>query len=58
MKKIKVIIATHKKYEMPSDKLYLPLHVGAEGKDKIGYCLDNKIDIMIIIGMLNGLVIT
>jgi len=42
MKKIKVIIATHKKYDMPKDKLYLPIHVGAEGKDKIGYKTDNK----------------
>ena len=32
MKNIKIIIATHKKYQMPSDDLYLPLHVGAEGK--------------------------
>ena len=42
MKKIKVIVATHKKYEMPSDKMYLPLHVGAEGKEKIGYKTDDK----------------
>ena len=42
MKKIKVIVATHKKYDMPKDKLYLPLHVGAEGKDDIGYEKDNK----------------
>ena len=41
MKKIKVIIAAHKKYEMPKDELYLPLHVGAEGKDDIGYIKDN-----------------
>ena len=38
---IKVIIATHKKYRMPEDKLYLPLHVGAEGKtDEEGNPLD------------------
>ena len=42
MKKIKIIVATHKKYDMPKDKLYLPLHVGAEGKDDIGYEKDNK----------------
>lgn len=41
MKKINIIIATHKKYDMPSDKLYLPVHVGAEGKDDLGYCKDN-----------------
>ena len=41
MDKITVIIAAHKKYQMPKDKLYLPLHVGAEGKDDIGYQKDN-----------------
>ena len=41
MKDIKIIVATHKKYEMPNDKMYLPLHVGAEGKkDKEGNPLD------------------
>lgn len=44
MKKIKVIVATHKKYEMPKDKMYMPLHVGAEGKKKIGYNKDNTGD--------------
>ena len=41
MKDIKVIIATHKKYQMPKDKLYLPVHVGADGKETIGYQKDN-----------------
>ena len=41
MKDIKVVIATHKKYEMPTDEMYVPLHVGAEGKDDIGYIKDN-----------------
>ena len=27
--RIKVIVATHKEYPMPSDGLYMPLHVGA-----------------------------
>lgn len=41
MEKVTIIIATHKKYQMPSDKCYLPLHVGAEGKkDKDGNPLD------------------
>ncbi len=44
MKNIKVIIATHKKYNMPNDKLYMPLHVGAEGKEDIGYEKDNAKD--------------
>lgn len=25
---IKIIVATHKKYWMPSDDIYLPVHVG------------------------------
>lgn len=29
---INIIIATHKKYQMPADSMYIPLHVGAEGK--------------------------
>ena len=42
-KKVEVVIATHKKYEMPTDDLYLPIHVGAElNKDKdLGYQKDN-----------------
>lgn len=38
---IKVIVAAHKKYRMPVDQMYIPLHVGAEGKkDRNGYPLD------------------
>lgn len=44
----KVIIATHKEYQMPNDILYLPLFVGAEGKEDdngneidFGYVKDN-----------------
>lgn len=44
MKNIKVIVATHKKYQMPSDKLYLPVQVGAEGKTDLGYTKDNTGD--------------
>nr|MBP3258863.1 DUF4422 domain-containing protein [Bacilli bacterium] len=44
MKDIKIIIATHKKYEMPKDNMYLPLHVGAEGKQALGYVKDNTGD--------------
>lgn len=29
---IKIVVATHMKYEMPEDKMYIPLHVGAAGK--------------------------
>lgn len=38
---IKIIIATHKKYRMPNIDIYLPVHVGAEKKEKIGYQGDN-----------------
>lgn len=44
MEKAKIIIATHKKYPMPSDEIYLPLHVGAEGKDPLPYQKDNNGD--------------
>ena len=38
---IKIIVATHKKYQMPSEDIYMPLHVGAEGKiDETGNPLD------------------
>ena len=39
--KVNVIIATHKKYAMPKYKSYLPVHVGKEGKDDIGFKGDN-----------------
>ncbi|MBQ8680485.1 MAG: DUF4422 domain-containing protein [Treponema sp.] len=39
---IKLLVATHKKYQMPSDSIYIPLHVGAEGKNPIeGFIPDN-----------------
>lgn len=41
---IKIIVAAHKKYEMPNDDMYFPIHVGAEGKDSIGYVGDNSGD--------------
>lgn len=41
MKNIKIIVATHKKYQMPEDSTYLPLHVGCEGKESISYTGDN-----------------
>lgn len=40
-KTVKIIVATHKKYQMPEDNMYLPLHVGAEGKKDLGYQKDN-----------------
>ncbi len=38
---IKIIVATHKKYWMPDDPMYLPIHVGAAGKESIGYQRDD-----------------
>lgn len=38
---IKIIVATHKQYQMPTDEIYMPIHVGAEGKEPIGYTGDN-----------------
>lgn len=44
MKDIKIIVAAHKKYKMPTDDIYLPVHVGAQGKESIGYVTDNTGD--------------
>ena len=44
MKSIKIIVATHKEYQMPEDDLYLPLHVGAYNKESIGYKRDDDGD--------------
>ena len=48
-KKVKILIATHKKYKMPEDSMYLPVHVGATGKYdehgnklELGYQKDNS----------------
>lgn len=41
---IKIIVAAHKKAEMPSDPCYLPLHVGKAGKESIGYTGDDTGD--------------
>ena len=38
---IKILVAAHKQYWMPEDSVYLPLHVGAEGKPDLGYTKDN-----------------
>lgn len=41
---IKILVATHKKYWMPKDDIYLPIHVGMEGKAYLGYIGDNTGD--------------
>ena len=45
---VKIVVATHKKYKIPSDAMYIPLYVGAEGKKDsdgneldLGYIKDN-----------------
>ena len=37
-----IIVATHKKYWMPDDPMYLPVQVGAAGKDSIGFQRDDE----------------
>lgn len=39
--KIKIYVATHKKFTAPKSKLYIPIHVGSEGKEDLGYLKDN-----------------
>lgn len=38
---VKIIVATHKPYWMPNDVLYMPVQVGAEGKESLGFTPDN-----------------
>ncbi len=42
MKDIKIIVATHKKYKMPSDEMYLPVQLGSFRQNKLGYQPDNS----------------
>lgn len=41
---IKIIVATHKPYRMPLYDMYIPLQVGAAGKEDIGYLRDDSGD--------------
>ena len=41
---IKIVIAVHKPYWIPQDRVYIPLHVGAEGKPDLGYTRENTGD--------------
>lgn len=47
---VKIIVATHKKYRMPADTMYIPLHVGADlamingSHEEVPYCKDNTGD--------------
>ena len=42
MKNVKIIVATHKKYKMPEDNIYIPLYVGSKGKESIGFERDDN----------------
>jgi len=44
MKDIKIYIAAHKKFVVPKDDVYIPLHVGAKGKESLGYQSDAEGD--------------
>lgn len=39
-----IFTMTHKKFIPPADKMYVPLHVGREGKEDLGYLADNTGD--------------
>lgn len=41
---IKILVATHKQYWMPEDKIYLPIHVGRVEKADLGYLGDDTGD--------------
>lgn len=41
-KKTVILVAAHKPFQMPADQMYLPVHVGAEGKDSIGFQRDDE----------------
>ncbi len=44
MNTIAIMVATHKKYRMPEDKIYIPLHVGAANEQDFGYTRDDTGD--------------
>ena len=41
---IKIIVAAHKRYRMPADPMYIPVHVGKNGKEGMGYVGDDTGD--------------
>lgn len=42
MEKYQIIIASHLKCDVPQDVIYVPLQVGAEGKEPFGFRQDNQ----------------
>lgn len=58
-KSIAVFTATHVKFDPPANPIYVPLHVGREGKEDLGYIGDNSgvhiSDLNWLYGELTGL---
>jgi len=58
-KNIIVFAATHVKFDPPANPVYVPLHVGREGKEDLGYVSDNIgihiSDLNYLFGELTGL---
>ncbi|MBQ1547766.1 MAG: DUF4422 domain-containing protein [Lachnospiraceae bacterium] len=55
----KIYVCTHKKFDPPTDPMYVPIQVGAEGKEDLGYVPDNTgeniSDLNWLFGELTGL---
>ena len=43
-----MIVATHKKYEMPNDEIYFPVQSGSAIYPDIGYQRDDEVKIFLI----------
>ncbi len=41
---VRIFVMTHKKFIPPKNTIYIPLHVGREGKEDLGYLSDNTGD--------------
>jgi Domain of unknown function (DUF4422) len=41
MKDLVILVATHKKYKMPKEDIYLPIHVGSINKEDLNYQKDS-----------------
>lgn len=57
--RIEIYVATHVRFEPPENPIYIPLHVGREGKEDLGYLGDNTgnhiSDLNYLYGELTGL---
>lgn len=58
-KKLLIFVATHVRFTPPNNPVYVPLHVGREGKEDLGYLGDNVgnhiSDLNFLYGELTGL---